>query len=117
MLLPPLGQREGDHDPASVHGEAVKRYIAYTQQRRTYAGHRFTPEQQEPVSGTTVRNYVRDLKAFAAWLERDAYTAENVLARVRKPKADEVPIAPFSQDELDTIFTARDLTDAVELRD
>ncbi len=98
-------------------GETVKRYIAYTRQRHTYAGHRFTPEQQEPVSATTVRNYVRDLKAFAAWLEREEYTAENVLARVRKPKADEVPIAPFSQDELDTIFAAFDTTDAVELRD
>ncbi len=47
------------------------------------------PTQAAKVSATTVRNYVRDLKAFAARLEREGYTAENVLTRVRKPKADE----------------------------
>jgi integrase/recombinase XerD len=97
--------------------EAVKRFIAATQQRQTYEGHPFTPAQQRRVSGTTVRNYTRDLKAFASWLERETYTSENVLSRVRKPKADEVPVAPFCQEELDRIFATFDLTDAVELRD
>jgi site-specific recombinase XerD len=75
------------------------------------------PTSDQLVSATTIRNHVRDLKAFASWLEREAYTTENVLAQVRKPKADEVPVAPFTHEELDAIFGALDLTDAVELRD
>lgn len=98
-------------------GEAVKRYIAYVQRRDKWADHTFILARQEQVSATTVRNYVRDLKAFASWLEREEYTTENMLARVRKPKADEVPIEPFSQEELDTIFGAFDLSDALDLRD
>jgi integrase/recombinase XerD len=96
---------------------AVKRYIAYVQQRAKWIDHSFIPTHAERVSATTVRNYIRDLKAFSSWLEREEYTAENVLVRVRKPKADEVPIDPFTQEELDQIFEAFDLTDAVELRD
>jgi integrase/recombinase XerD len=95
----------------------LKRYIAHVQQRAKWTDHTFIPLHQERVSATTVRNYVRDLKAFASWLEREEYTAENVLARVRKPKADDVPIAPFTQEELDRMFGAFDLTDAVEMRD
>lgn len=97
--------------------ETVKRYIAHLQQQLKWADNAYVPTSSQRVSATTVRNYVRDLKAFSSWLEREAYTPENVLARVRKPKADEIPIEPFSREELDAIFEALDLTDAVELRD
>lgn len=98
-------------------GEAVKRYIAHVQQQPKWAENTYVPTQAERVSATTVRNYVRDLKAFGSWLEREGYAAENPLLRVRKPKADEVPPEPFTQAELDAIFGAFDLTDAFQLRD
>lgn len=101
---------------ADFSAEAVKRYIAHLQQQPKWAENAYVPTQTAKVSATTVRNYVRDLKAFAAWLEREGYTQENVLRRVRKPKADEVPIAPFSQEELDALFAALDVTDTFEFR-
>ncbi len=73
-------------------------------------------EVTETYSATTVRNYVRDLKAFATWLE-EGYTPDNMLAKVRKPKMDEVPVDPFSQQEIDTILYVLDLTDTAEFRD
>ena len=98
--------------------QAVKRYIAYVQQRGKWEHHTSIPARaSDHVSATTVRNYVRDLKAFASWLEREEYAAENTLLRLRKPKADDIPMEPFSQQELDTIFATFDLTDAVDLRD
>jgi integrase/recombinase XerD len=102
---------------ADFTAEAVKRYIAYVQQKHKWADNPHMPTQPQTVSATTVSNDVRDLKAFASWLEREGYTPENVLTRVRKPKADEVPVEPFSQAELDAIFGALDLTDAFGLRD
>jgi integrase/recombinase XerD len=97
--------------------EAVKRYIAFVQQKPKWADNAHVPTSRQTVSATTVRNYVRDLKAFASWLEREGYTAANVLGRVRKPKADEIPPEPFTQEELDRIFGAFDVTDAFQLRD
>ena len=102
---------------ARFSAEAVKRYIAHLQQQPKWAENAYVPTQAARVSPTTVRNYVRDLKAFAAWLAREEHTPENVLTRVRKPKADEVPIAPFSQEELDAPFAALDVTDTLEFRD
>jgi integrase/recombinase XerD len=100
-----------------LRGEAVKRYIAHVQQRPKWAENAYVPTQAERVSATTVRNYVRALKALGSWLEREGYTAENPLLRVRKPKADEVPLEPFTQAEFEAIFGAFDLTDAFQLRD
>lgn len=108
---------QGIHTLPQFSPETVKRYIAQLQQQPKWVDNAYVPTSSQRVSATTVRNYVRDLKAFASWLESEKYTAENVLARVRKPKADEVPIEPFTHDELDAIFGAFDLTDAVELRD
>ncbi len=101
---------------AHFSAEAVKRYIAHLQQQPKWADNAYVPTQTARVSATTVRNYVRDLKAFAAWLAREEYIPENVLTRVRKPKADEVPMAPFSQEELDALFGALDVTDTLEFR-
>ncbi len=87
------------------------------QAKQKWSDNDHVPTKPELISATTVRNYVRDLKAFSAWLEREGYVPENVLARVRKPKADELPISPFSQEELDAIFGVLDLGDAFQLRD
>jgi integrase/recombinase XerD len=97
--------------------DAVKRYVAHVQQKPKWADNAYVPTQATTVSATTVRNYVRDLKAFASWLEREGYAAENPLIKVRKPKADEVPPEPFTQAELDAIFDTFDITDAFQLRD
>lgn len=96
----------------------VKRYVTYLQGERRWSTHpypRATPQPQ--LSPVAIRNYVRDLKAFAAWLADEQYTAGNVLAGVRKPKADETPIDPFSDDEIRRIFASLDPTDAFGLRD
>ena len=97
--------------------EVVKRYIAYLQGKHRWSDHDYLPTQEDTLSATTVRNYVRDLKAFASWLEEEGYTQENVLMKVRKPKMDEVPAEPFSQQEIDTILYVLDLTDTAEFRD
>lgn len=109
-------ESERIHTLPQLTPEAVKRYIAHVQQQLKWADNGYVPTSSQRVSATTVRNYVHDLKAFSSWLEREGYTAENVLARVKKPKADENPPDPFTWDELDAIFGALDRTDAVDLR-
>jgi integrase/recombinase XerD len=96
----------------------VKRYIAYLQTQQRWESHprpKRTP--QPPLADSAIRNYVRDLKPFATWLQEEQYTAENVLADVRKPKADETPIEPFTEDEIRCIFSSLDPTDPFGLRD
>jgi site-specific recombinase XerD len=96
----------------------VKHYVSYLQQERRWSSHPNVKRTPQPLlSPVAIRNYVRDLKPFAAWLAEERFTPENVLAQVRKPKADEVPPDPFTDDEIATIFAAMDPTDTFGLRD
>jgi integrase/recombinase XerD len=99
-------------------GDLVKRYIAYLQTQRRWETHP-TPKRtpQPPLADSAIRNYIRDLKPFATWLQDEQYTAGNVLADVRKPKADETPIEPFTDEEIRQIFASLDPTDPFGLRD
>lgn len=103
---------------AQFDAELVKTYIRYLQHKPKYAERGYQhPPTTELLSPSAIRNYVRDLKAFATWLAEEQYTEGHALASVRTPKADETPIEPFTDEELDCIFGALDTTDAFDLRD
>lgn len=102
---------------ADLDAELVKHYIRYLQEKPKYAERHYATVSNERVSAAAIRNYVRDVKTFAAWLAEERYTPSHVLASVKTPKADETPISPFSDEELDRIFGALDTTDVIDLRD
>ena len=97
--------------------ELVKTYIRYLQRKPKWAERGYAHPTTELLSASAIRNYVRDLKAFASWLVEEHYTSEHVLASVKVPKADETPIEPFSDEELTIIFGSLDTTDVFDLRD
>ncbi|HEY1387552.1 MAG TPA: tyrosine-type recombinase/integrase [Ktedonobacterales bacterium] len=97
--------------------EFVKAYIRYLQHKPKYAERHYTKYSDELVTAAAIRNYVRDIKAFASWLAAEHYTPTNVLASVRLPKADETPIEPFSDEALACIFGYLNPADAFDLRD
>ncbi len=99
-------------------GDLVKRYIVYLQTQCRWESHPTLKRTPQPLlADSAIRNYIRDLKPFAGWLQEEQYTADNVLADVRKPKADETPIEPFTEDEIRRIFSSLDPTDVFGLRD
>lgn len=97
--------------------ELVKTYIRYQQHKPKWSERHYQKRSDELVSAGAVRNYVRDLKAFAAWLAEEHYTAEHVLASVRLPKVDQTPIEPFSDEDLARIFGYLNPADSFDLRD
>ncbi|HEX6542000.1 MAG TPA: tyrosine-type recombinase/integrase [Ktedonobacterales bacterium] len=108
---------EGRTTLAQFDADLVKEYIRYLQHKTKWSERQYTTQAAGCVSASAIRNYVRDLKAFASWLVEEHYTPAHVLAAVRLPKADETPILPFSDEELATIFGSLDPTDAFDLRD
>jgi integrase/recombinase XerD len=96
----------------------AKRYISYLQQDHRWSTHPNHRRAAQPLlSPVAISNYVRDLKVFSVWLGQEHYTPGDVLADVRKPKADETPITPFPDDEIQRIFASLDTTDVFDLRD
>lgn len=97
--------------------ELVKDYIRYLQHKPKFSERPYSKHTDELVTASAIRNYVRDLKAFASWLFEENYTATHVLASVRSPKADQTPIEPFTDDDLARIFAYLNPADAFDLRD
>jgi len=110
-------EAQGKTTLADLDAELVKRYIRYLQEKPKYAERHYATTSTEHVSAAAIRNYVRDVKTFARWLAEEQYTAAHVLANVKTPKADETPIQPFTDEDLDRIFGALDTSDQIDLRD
>jgi len=88
----------------------VRDYISHLQSAHKYEGHPFNPTQDKLLSQAAVRNHVMVLRSFSSWLDRELYTAENILKRLKVPKADMKVIMTLSDAELGQLFGIVDLT-------
>lgn len=68
------GQCAGATTFADLDAELVRAYIRYLQQKPKWAERDYTVQTTERVSAAAIRNYVRDVKTFAAWLAEEHYT-------------------------------------------
>ena len=62
-----LGQVETNH---------IRYFIRYLQAEAR------TPRKEKPLSPATVQGYVRSLKSFFSWLEREDYVNNNAMAKM-----------------------------------
>jgi hypothetical protein len=67
--------------------EMEREYISYLQTVNRYEGHPFKPYDETRMSSANVRNHVGVLRSFSSWLEREEYTPDNILGRLKVPKA------------------------------
>ena len=64
-------------------------------------------EQSRGMSPYSVQDEVRGLKAFASWLVREGYTPENVLARLKLPKAPQKLIELLTSAEINQLVKSQ----------
>ncbi len=107
----------GDSTMDSFSVEMARGYISYLQTVTRYDGHPFKPNEEGGMSSANVRNHVRVLRSFSSWLEREEYTAVNVLGRLKVPKADRKVIETLSDAELGQLFRIMDINSDTGCRD
>jgi integrase/recombinase XerC/integrase/recombinase XerD len=73
-------------------------------------------EQNRELSPYTVQARVRALKAFSSWLFSEQYTEENILAKLKMPKAPVRMVEPLTPDEISTLITAQNSLAAIGSR-
>jgi site-specific recombinase XerC len=76
-----------DGDLCDFTVQSARAYVGELQTVRKYEGHPFHLAQDEGLSGQTIKGHVVVLKGFATWLWEEEYTEENVLRRLKTPKA------------------------------
>ena len=82
-----------------VDRDCVRRFILYLKQEAR------APRTDRPLSAATIQGYVRTLKAFFAWLEREEYITANLMAKIPVPKAETKVVATFSEEQIQGLLS------------
>ena len=85
--------------------QSVRIYIGKLQQARKYEHHPFSPMQSSGLSSVTIKGRVVVLKGFATWLWEEEYTRENILARLKPPKATRKIMVTLSENEITRLLS------------
>ena len=83
--------------------EVVREVILYLQSRKKWPDRQCHVAEQN-LRAITVQTYVRALRSFFAWLHREGYTQENILANLRPPKAPQRLAEVLTDDEVARIL-------------
>lgn len=78
----------------------ARSFLVTAQEKTRWDGHPFIDGRDKGViAGATVHHYVRTLKTFGAWLEREGYVEDNPLWVLKLPKVEEKQLVPLSEEE------------------
>jgi site-specific recombinase XerD len=58
------------------------------------------------LADNTIHGFFETLRAFASWADREGYTVEAALLRVRAPKVAQQEVETYSREQLEAIFAA-----------
>jgi site-specific recombinase XerD len=91
---------------SDINIDTVRLYVLYLQDEHPkYSVHPYTPSRGDRLSDYSVQGHVRTLRAFSSWLQREGYLEENVLSRLRVPKAIKEEIVPLTPEEIGRILS------------
>ena len=69
------------------------------------------------MSAANVQNHVRVLRAFSSWVHRDMFSDENILAKLKVPKAPRKILKTLSQEEIQQLLASLDQSTSGGCRD
>jgi integrase/recombinase XerC/integrase/recombinase XerD len=73
--------------------------------------------RQRPLASNSVKSYIKGIKAFVSWLHAEEYTAENLAAKFKLPKAQRKAIDVLTDTEISLMFKSFDTRKILGLRD
>jgi integrase/recombinase XerD len=97
--------------------EQLRRFILYLQSRHKFASHPYTRPQDGNLSGTTINDYLRALRAFWSWAQAEGYIHKNPFSLLKIPKAPKRLIPSFATEQLAGLIEAIDLSNSQGYRD
>lgn len=95
----------------------VREFILYLQEKVKWEGNGRTCSEGSKLSPFTVQGFVRSLKAFYSWLQREGYTEMNELASLKLPRTPKKLVQTLSQEEIRQILGCLNPLTAVGTRD
>jgi len=82
---------------SSITKNHIREFILYLQTKAK------TPHGEKPLSGATIQGYVRTLKAFFSWADREGYMVSGQIGRIPIPKANTKVINTFTYEHINKL--------------
>ncbi|MFC1929058.1 tyrosine-type recombinase/integrase [Chloroflexota bacterium] len=99
----------GINDVRKVSPDDLRQFIVASQQKLKWAG---TPQQSEQkISDTAINTYVRGIKSFWSWLDREGTIKDNPLAKVPAPKIPKRLPKVLTEEELTRVLKVANESD------
>ena len=94
----------------------VASFILHLQKSRRWPNRGTAGKDFGGLSPFSIQGYVRDIKAFWSWLERQGYIGKNVMARLPLPKVPQVDMPTFSPEQVHGLLSTIDKVKPVGAR-
>jgi len=104
-------------DISEIGVEQIRSFTLHLQSRQKFASHPYTRPQGGNLSGTTITDYLRALRSFWAWAQKEGYINKNPFSVLKIPKAPKRLIPAFSAEQLAGLIEAIDLSNSQGYRD
>jgi site-specific recombinase XerD len=86
----------------------AREFILFFQEKHRWQDNPHVPPQSSKLAAISNQTYVRALRAFFNWLNKEGYTAENRLAKLKPPKAPTRVVDILTSDEISRILGCLD---------
>ncbi len=100
------GYLGGCTDIHAVEDEDLRRYIRYLQEKPKWLGHPTIGQEHGNLSDNSVASYVRDIRSFWSWLEREKFITDNPFRKVKPPNTTERIVDPLHPGEVTHLLKA-----------
>lgn len=82
---------------SSITKNHIREFILYLQTKAK------TPRGEKPLSGATIQGYVRAIRAFFSWADREGYMVSGQIGRIPIPKANTKVINTFTYEQINKL--------------
>ena len=107
----------GDINLEQVTANELRRFIIALQQKKAFSSHRFTKPQERGLSPEAIASYIRAIKSFFSFLEREELTPENSMKKVRALKTPKKVMPTFSEQEIEKLLAEPNKKTSAGFRD
>jgi site-specific recombinase XerD len=104
-------------DITRIGASELRGFIIHLQDRQRFAHHRFTKPQEGHLSGHTVNGYLRAVRAFWSWAQKEGFVEKNPFSQIKIPKAPKKIMPTFTQEQLRRLIAAIDTRTPLGHRD
>ncbi|MFH0769510.1 MAG: tyrosine-type recombinase/integrase, partial [Chloroflexota bacterium] len=94
----------------------IRSFILHLKEARRFEFHPLIKSNDRKLTGHTINCYLRSISAFWSWLSREGFINSNPFAKTKIPKAPRKVITPFTEDQIQSLLQAIDISGVAGLR-